>query len=1164
MRGVQVIAEQRILSAWKNVLGADVISPDDNFFEVGGDSVAALRVVNLLAAEGLSISLRDFYLAATPAGQAGRATAAAPPAPEVDEADEDDTARLPLTPLQSVMVVEALRRPEGEAHWLTLAYALPAGTGPEEALAAWRETLRANPALRTRIALDGTGPHQTIGADGPELRIENAGGLDGQELRAWCRDRAAELRGRILSEPLRAYFLAGEPGDHPVLVLLCHHALMDGWSMEQCVGDFHRALAAPGERLPRRPSGAGYQAWLEATGAEAACAAYWRRAMRGAEPAAPLPFERGNGGNAGTAGRGEERDPDPREWHKRLSGAAALGLEDFARAHGLTRAGVLTALWAHLLRQYQDGGDVHVGLTVNNRPAAELPGVAEASGFLLNTLPLRLTPTEDFVADCRRVMAGSAEVAANAHLPYAAVVEAAGLPGMTRLFNTTLIFQNYRRGEEIAGAAQVRQLYAHGTSIDELSLTVDLDEADVRICAAWDAALYDRAAVEALVRDLDYWLAHLDALDPAGIQRGLKTPLDPSHALAGTAADPRPWSVAELLAAGTADGAADATAVVHGETRLSYARLRERAAALAARLAGEHGVGPGDRVALLGDRGAEAAVALCAVWLLGASWCPVSPAWPAERREATLRVLRPAAVVDLATIDLVEAADDAAPLAGYAMPPESVAYHVPTSGSSGAPKLVAVPAGGLGPLVDAWLERYALAGTPQRVLQFGSWTSDVFLGDLLKALATGGTLVICPDDARVDLERVERLLRRWDITLLESTPVMVTAVVRHLARRPGTPPPPALRTLIAGSDTFRLREAEEATALLWDGVRLYNGYGLSECTIESLVQRCRTGMASGSGLVPVGRPLPGTHVDVVDRAGRSLPHGARGELVIAGPQVALGYLTEDGLTGGGRFTEAGDSVRHFRTGDLVRYGPDGRLEFHGRRDGLVKVRGHRVEVGEVEDRLLRLPGVAESFVCLARRDVQDELVAFAGGSGLEERALRDGLRRLLPDHAVPGRVIVERRLPRIGNGKLDRVLMRRRAEETPAAPPVPSGPERTATVGDELTARLVAVWSEVLERPVNPDRSFFDQGGNSILAMRLYARLKELLPAHDVPIGQLFAHPTITAFRASLREPRREEPKGRPTDELALLRALERGELNTAGAMRLLRAGATRRSGGPQ
>ncbi|MDK0517994.1 AMP-binding protein [Streptomyces sp. ML-6] len=1044
------------------------------------------------------------------------------------------------------MAVEALRRPDSEAYWLVLAYALPEWAGPEEARAAWQETVRANPALRTRIYLDGSGPFQVIEPEGPALREVPPGEPGrGADFALWCRARSAELRGRFLQEPLRAHYVPGVPGDahtgDPALVVISHHALMDGWSMEQCMGDFHRRLAAPGEPLTERASGAGYLSWLETAGVLEKCRKFWAEQMRGAEPAPELPFTKRR------ESPGADDHPDPRSCEKELSRDAARGLSRFARRNGLTRAAVFTTLWMHILRQYQEHPDVSIGLTVNNRPAAALPGIGEASGFLLNTLPLRLELSDDFAADCARVQERTVTVTEHAHLPYSEVVEATGLPGMTRLFTSTLVFQNFRRAAG-AAAAPMRPVLALGSSADELSLTVDLEADGVKIELAWDAELYGRTAVEALVRDLEHWLARLEEVDPTA---GLVTPLDLSHGLSGTAAPPRPWCPGRLLEAAEPDR----IAVAHGTGTLTYAELRRRAAALADRLVTEHGVGPGDAVALVGGRGIGAVVAMCAVWSLGAAWCPVDPSWPAERRERVLRSLRPRAVVALADTDGPTAPGRAPDpehvrrLTAHTMPPDAVAYYVPTSGSTGTPRLAVLSAGGLQPVIDAWLTRYGLAGTGQRILQFGSWTSDVFLGDVLKTLATGGTLVICPDEARVDLEQVEELVRRWRITLLESTPVVVAALVRRLAR--SRTPPAELTTLIVGADTFRVHEAEETVALLWEGATLYNGYGLSEGTVESLVQECRPGLDSRSGLCPIGRPLPGTGIAVLDARGRPLPYGAVGELVITGAQVGLGYLTEEGLCAADRFTTA-QGVRSFRTGDLVRFGDGGRLEFHGRRDGLTKIRGHRVELGEVEDCLLRLPGVEEAFAFLADRALQPELVAFVGGSGIDERTVRERLLRMLPEYAVPGRIVVEHALPRGDGGKLDRVLMRGRA--------IGSGPVRADTpvrAGDDLAARLTDLWSEVLERPVSPDRSFFDQGGNSILAMTLHARMGELLPEHEFPIAQLFAHPTITAFCESLRasRPPSEGPADRssPTGELEVLKALERGELDIRAAMRLLR-----------
>ncbi|MGX2993162.1 AMP-binding protein [Streptomyces sp. JNUCC 64] len=1139
--------ENRILQAWKRVLENDSLSPRSNFFEVGGDSVSALRVIDLLAEDGLSISPRDFYLAATAAGQAERVTERVDGArggPGGREPGPHGPVRLPLTPLQAVMVVEGLRRPDSDAYWLVLAYALPPRTTPEEARAAWRETVRANSALRTRIGVDGSGPFQLIGPHGPALEIVTDGVPGpGPALAEWCRERSRKLRGRFPDELLRAHFLQGGTSDDgardTVLVLVGHHALMDGWSMEQCVGDFHRRLARPDEPLAERPSSADYLSWIASPGPAGAAREFWREQMSGAGAApdpsfARLPGDREPGGQ-----------PGQRSWERALSTGAVRGLDGFSRRHRLTRASVFTTLWMHLLRQYQDGPDVSVGLTVNTRPVSVLPGAGEASGFLINTLPLRLSLSDDFTTDCARVLERTVAVTEHAHLPYAEVVAAAGLPGMSRLFTSTLVFQNFRREEGLPGAP-VRPLFASGASGDELSLTVDLGEDRVTVEVAWDTERYDRSSVTALVRDLEYWLARLDEVDPAA---GLVTPSDASHAFSGTTTAPAAWCVGDLLAAGDPD----LPALVHGTRVLTRRELRHRIEELAEWLATTRGVGPGDRVILEGERGVEGVVALCAVWSLGASWCPTSPSWTAERRAGVAAALAPRTVVALSS--LPEPSDPGrttgtAPLGrlpGRTLAPGSPAYHVATSGSTGTPRLVGLPAGGLRPVVEAWRSFYALSDG-QRVLQFGSWTSDVFVGDVLKALATGGTLVICPDEDRIDLVRTGELIHRWRITLLESTPAVVSRLVRHLA---ATTPPADLSTLIVGADTFRLHEMRETVTRLWEGVTLYNGYGLSEGTIESLVQECHPGLSSRSGLCPIGHPLPGTAVSVVDREGRPLPYGAVGELVLTGPQVGLGYRTVNGHEDGDRFETVG-GTRRLRTGDLVRFGEAGALEFHGRRDGLAKVRGHRVELGEVEDRLLRLPGVEEAFALLAERAWGAELVAFVGGAGIDERTVRDGLRGLLPEHAVPGHVIVEAALPRGESGKLDRVLMRRRAAR--AHPVSPSGAEPPATAsGDELTARVTRVWEEVLERPVHPDRSFFDQGGNSLLAMVLHARMRETLPRHEFSVGHLFAHPTITTFRASLDAP--VTPDRRPpvpTDELGLLRALERGELDVPSALRAL------------
>jgi amino acid adenylation domain-containing protein len=1029
--------ETRILSAWEGVLQVGPIAPDDDFFEIGGDSAAALRVIDLLVEQGLAIPLRSFYEGATAAGQAALLTArAAKPAPA-----EVGAQRLPLAPLQSVMLVESLRNPDDDAFWIVAAYPLPTDAPLADLVDAWQATVRANPVLRTTVMLDADGPHQAVAPTGPDPVPAH---LDGDELRKWCFDRLREARALGPYAPAMAYIVA----DVPALVLVQHHVLMDGWSLAQCVTDFRDRLADPSRELPPRPSARGYYDWLDRGDAIPAAEQFWGAELSGVEPAPPLQFERTSG-----------RQPVWRLREQELSPAARAALNAFAAKHRLTAASVVTATWAQILAQYQDTGDITIGVTVNNRPA-QLPGTTRMSGFLINTVPLRISAGDDF----RHVMNKLAAVAENAHLPYSRLVEIAGLPGMTELFTSTLVFQNFVG--DAAAADRVRPIFAHGTSADPLGLTVDIRRDGVTLSLGWDESRYGSVRPAGLLSLLERRLEELAAPAPA-------TPL--------TVAEPRPWSIGRYLPA------SDALAITDGTSTLTYDQLRTESLQLAEHLA-TSSVRAGDRVAFIGRRNAQAVVAICASWLLGASWCALDPAAPASRTDRVLNVLKPVAVVDLLGPRRWRANKPDLELLATTMPVDAPAYYMATSGSTGEPKLVALSAGGLQPLVDAWLGYYDIDDRPQRVLQIGSWTSDVFLGDLLKSLSTRGTLVICPDERRIDLPHVRELVCQHDITLVESTPSFIRALVTDLAAgaRPAT-----LTTLIAGADTFRFAEMEAILRELWPQARLYNGYGLSECTIESSVYRCVPGPAPRSGLCPIGTPLPGTAVLIVNEHGEPVPPGAVGELVIAGPQVALGYLTADGLQA--------SADRRWRTGDFVRLSDEDALEFFGRRDNRVKVRGHRVELGEIEDCLLRRPGVDEAYVRVDRTD----LVAFAAGLLVPDGdALRADLARHLPAHAVPSRIVTMKALPRNGNGKVDRVTL---ANED-------RSPATRAGAHAPLVRRLADVWADVLRRPVNPDRSFFDQGGNSLSMLTLFERLQAELPNHEFTIGDLFRHVTVRAF----------------------------------------------------
>ncbi|MCQ9178693.1 non-ribosomal peptide synthetase [Streptomyces sp. IBSBF 2953] len=603
----------------------------------------------------------------------------------------------------------------------------------------------------------------------------------------------------------------------------------------------------------------------------------------------------------------------------------------------------------------------------------------------------------------------------------------------------------------------------------------------------------------------------------------------------GHRADAVDWDVLSLLTSAPDDR----PAVIDDEVTLTYRELRERSLAIARDLRQHHGVGPGDRIALVGGRDAGTSAHILGAWLAGAAWCAVDRGLPQERRAMILDTLRPCAVVDTSTVPT-------APLAGppsrSVVPADDVAYFVATSGSTGRPKVAAIPAGGLRPLLHSWTAYYGL-DEPHRVLQIGSWEGDVFLGDLLKALGSGGTLVIAPHSRRADAEYLADTVVEQHISFLETTPTLMRAVLRSLAGRESR-----LVVAVVGSDTFRMEEARQLRRLSPPGTRLVNGYGLTECTIESVVFDCAdlerlTDL--DHGLCPIGEPLPGTALRVVDpETGHTLPRGAVGELVIDSPGVTLGYLGPEGV-----LPERGPNASRFRTGDLVSLHRDGVMHFHGRSDTRVKVRGHRIELGDVDNALLRIPGVSEAYVCTFERHGMTELAAFVGtGPQTTEAELRSALLERIPATYVPVRFYFRAELPRLHNGKLDRVSMNATAQQQ----------ETIGDLPDDLTGRVRHCWESVLGHPVRTDATFFDQGGTSLLVITLVELLREVLgPEHSFAVADLFRHPTVDSFVDALRDRAkpRDEPAPNPerSGRRELLEALARDSLSVEEALERIR-----------
>ncbi|MFI6107832.1 amino acid adenylation domain-containing protein [Streptomyces sp. NPDC051310] len=878
------------------------------------------------------------------------------------------------------------------------------------------------------------------------------------------------------------------------LVLTFHHILLDGWSMPVLARDL-AALCTGGELPPPVPY-RDYLAWLRRQDAGAAEAA-WREALAGLERppllSASGPFDAAVHDLALSAGLG-----------------AALARR--AADCGVTVNTVVQAAWALVLSRMTGGArDVVFGAVVSGRPH-DLPGVAEMVGLFVNTLPVRvrLDGRERVGALLRRLQDEQLRLAPYPHVPLARVQRAAGAGD---LFDTVLAFENYPRPRD-ADTAAVRLVEAHDATHYPVTVAVVAGERMLlrvscrRGIAPGAVAARLERALEELAGDPGRPVGRLDVLPPAERAALLAASTGPGRPAGGE--PPVPATVPERFAH-QASRTPDAVAVRSADRTVTYAELRAGAAALAARLTAA-GVRRGDTVALLLPRSVPLVTAQLAVLTAGAAYLPLDPAQPVAHLSrligsAGARVAvtaeeaawLPPGVTELpleARGSGTRGATGRSPAADPAGPgaagPDDAACVMFTSGSTGEPKGVVVTHRGI---ADLAADRRFAGGAHRCVLFHSAHTFDAATYEVWVPLLGGGTVVVAPP-GRLTPGLLERVLREGGVTALWLTAELFR-LVADLA--PGAPA--GLREVWTGGDLVA-QDAVRRVRAACPGTRVVIGYGPTETTVFAT-----------AGPEGIGRPLDGTGAYVLDASLRPVPDGTTGELHLAGPGLARGYLNRPGATAE-RFVAdpyGPPGTRMYRTGDLVRRRADGVLEFVGRADDQVKVRGFRVEPAEVEAALAGCPGVVRAVVTVRRAPDGGKVLAahlvLAPGAGL--RAVREEAARTLPLHLVPSLWARIDAVPLTAHGKVDRAAL--------PEPRAAAEGRREPRAGRE--AALCALFAETLgAADVGPDGDFFALGGHSLLALRLTSRIEAALGVR-VPLAALFDAPTPAALAARLGAP---------------------------------------------
>ncbi|RKR86143.1 amino acid adenylation domain-containing protein [Micromonospora pisi] len=815
------------------------------------------------------------------------------------------------------------------------------------------------------------------------------------------------------------------------------------------------------------------------------------------------------------------------------------GLDRVTREIGVTRFELLLAVVHTLLDRYGNQ-DLPVGVGMSTRTARSAGRV----GLFVNELPTYPPdPSGSFRDYAHAVRTGLREAYRFRHVPLARAVN--GLRPAPALTPVSVGYRRRAAAPEFAGAAtEVVWSLFNGTARNALHVQV-VDGSDaVTVSLQHSPAAIDGAAVDRIGAHLRTVLAAvLD--DP---DRPMVTlPLLPPDEWAGlvddgnaTARDyPVEATVPELFTARVRRHP-EAVAVVDRDRRLTYAELDAVSGRLAA-LLGQRGVGAGALVAIALDRSWQAVAALLAVLRLGAAYVPVDPAYPPSRQAMLLDDADPALVVTTAPVaarldprtpvfvvdDLDAGIEPDGIVTGQAAPvgPDDLAYVLHTSGSTGRPKGVMVRHGALANLLFG-LGDLLGAGPAHRWLGLTSLSFDISGVEIFLPLVTGGSVVVASGTHAADGPAVCRLIREQRVTHVQATPSGWRILLDAGFGGPDAGGPDADSpdvgspesggiVALAGGEALPLPLARELRARV---ARLVNGYGPTEATIYATA----ADLPEGPQRVTIGRPLPNTRAYVLDARMRPVPVGVPGELYLGGPGVASGYLRQPELTGE-RFVpdpfapagSGGSAGRLYRTGDLVRRLPDGRFDFIGRADQQVKIRGHRVELGEIEAGLAAHPAVVAAAVVLRGDATEATLIGYVvpAGPPPEPGALRTHLARTLPAAMLPNTWVFLDRLPLTANGKLDRSAL-------PDPPPdrilVPGPP--TTPVEDDVVRRIRSIWQDVLQiSDIGLDEDLFDLGGHSLTITRISGRIHQHLGV-EVPLEVFFDTPTIAEIAEFVRD----------------------------------------------
>lgn len=1004
----------------------------------------------------------------------------------------------PLAPAQAGILFHALGAPGSGEYLVQISLRISGDIDPAREQLAWAALVARHDVLRTAFVWKGQKyPLQVVGKTArPSVQIQDLSALDEtaqqDAIQTYCETDRAQGFDLHAAPLLRVQRFDLGHGRHHQIVSF-HHIILDGWSIPLLLRDWTALYA--GRSLPEAKNFKDLLGWLHHQDAGAA-RQFWAQELAGLDdiPHLTLP--------------GPEMPQDRRgECTLTLDQNLTERLTQLAHAHRLTPSTLVQGLWAYLMARYNDSDEVIYGLARAGRPA-ELPGADTRVGMFLNTLPMRAkledaTPLITWLSALQQKYLAQQP---HAHASLADVQAAAAQPAGATLMQSVVVFENYPTDPALLGQAD--GLKVHDIAVTEqtnfplaffarLGRTLELkllyDGRAIAADAATRALGHMQVLFRALADDPNCLLAELSFM-----------PQDERARLLARAvpvpAQPKFRSVSEAVSAHPPDAVA-----VHADKVLTYGALNAAANRLAHQLISK-GVKAGDAIGVCLHRSADIPVALLAILRAKGCFVPLDPTYPTERlrhiaddsaittilcQPKTARIARALGCAALDVSDDLSAHPDTRPDHGIAG--SDLAYLIYTSGSTGAPKGVPIPHTALNNLLHSFQKRLALSAQAKwlavTTLSFDIATLEMFL-----PLCAGATLVIPQEGDIRDPVRLSAQITRHGITHMQATP-STWRLLTESGWEGGN------LTALCGGEAL---DADLAQELLHKTKALWNVYGPTETTIWSTALRLEPHHLAGDQ-VPIGGALENTSLCVVDRCGRLTPQGLAGELCIGGKNLSPGYFRRDDLTAQ-RFFENDAGARLYRTGDRVRWRADGTLDYLGRLDTQAKIRGHRIEFGEIERTLTQHSDIEQAVVVIAGEHTSARLVAFlrsAADTAPSDHMMRAHLAEHLPAYMLPNSYVHLAEMPQTLNGKIDRnALVAKALAAHRTAMPLPTG-------FGEPHATLMGIWRDLLgvDR-IAPQDSFFDLGGHSLLMVTLQDRIQQDLGA-EVDITDLFRFPTV-------------------------------------------------------